>query len=75
MFDPLYYLSDLPGFDPATLDEMVLYYQLMDKVDWFRRYYGIFLGGVVTTGIRVIGMHQSLINNLHHKLLNKTCQA
>jgi hypothetical protein len=36
MFDPLYYLSDLSGFDPATIDGMILYYRLMVKVDWFR---------------------------------------
>jgi hypothetical protein len=27
------YPSDLLGFDPATYDEMVLYYRLMTKVD------------------------------------------
>jgi hypothetical protein len=33
MFDPLYYSSDLPSFDPATLEGMVPYYRLMAKVD------------------------------------------
>jgi hypothetical protein len=36
MFDPLHYSSDLPSFDPATLDGMVHYYHLMAKVDWLR---------------------------------------
>jgi hypothetical protein len=44
------YPSDLSGFDPTTYDMMVLYYRLMTKVDWFRRYYGIFLGRVITMG-------------------------
>jgi hypothetical protein len=35
-----------PGVNPATKDRMILYYSLMTKVDWFRRYYGIFLGGL-----------------------------
>jgi hypothetical protein len=29
-FDPLWvFSSDLPGFDPATLNEMIIYYRLM----------------------------------------------
>jgi hypothetical protein len=31
------YPSDVPGFDLATYDGIVLYYHLMTKVDWFRR--------------------------------------
>jgi hypothetical protein len=31
-FDPLcVFSSDLPSFDPATLDRMILYYRLMTK--------------------------------------------
>jgi hypothetical protein len=31
-FDPLcVFSSDLPGFDPATLNGMILYYRLMTK--------------------------------------------
>jgi hypothetical protein len=30
-------LSDLPGVNLATNDEIILYYCLMTKVDWFRR--------------------------------------
>jgi hypothetical protein len=30
----------------ATNDRMILYFCLMTKVDWFRRYYSIFLGGL-----------------------------
>jgi hypothetical protein len=37
VLDPLYYSIDLPGFDSATLDGMILYYRLMNKVDWFRQ--------------------------------------
>jgi hypothetical protein len=38
MFDPLCdFPSDLPGVNLTTNDEMVRYYRLMDKVDWFRR--------------------------------------
>jgi hypothetical protein len=33
VLDPLYYSSDLPGFDPTTLDGMILYYRLMAKVN------------------------------------------
>jgi hypothetical protein len=44
--DPCCYISDLPGVNPATDDRMILYYCLMTKVDWFRRLYGIFLGGL-----------------------------
>jgi hypothetical protein len=33
MFDPLCYVSDFTGLDPATYDEMILYYHLMAKVD------------------------------------------
>jgi hypothetical protein len=40
----LCYKSDLPGINPTTNDRMILYYCLMTKVDWFRRYYCIFLG-------------------------------
>jgi hypothetical protein len=39
-------ISDLPGVIPATNDRMILYYCLKTKVDWFRRKYGIFLGGL-----------------------------
>jgi hypothetical protein len=47
MFDPLCEIpSDLPGINPATNDRMILYYCLMTKVEWFRRSYGIFLGGL-----------------------------
>jgi hypothetical protein len=34
-----------PGVNPTTIDGMILYYCFMTKVDWFRRQYGIFLGG------------------------------
>jgi hypothetical protein len=31
-FDPIFvFSSDLPGFDPATLNGMILYYRLMNK--------------------------------------------
>jgi hypothetical protein len=35
-----------PGVNPATNDGMILYYCLMTKVDWFRRQYDIFVGGL-----------------------------
>jgi hypothetical protein len=35
-----------PGVNPATNDMMILYYCLMTKVDWLRRWYDIFLGGL-----------------------------
>jgi hypothetical protein len=45
--DPLFEIpSDLPGDNPTTNDKMILYYCLMTEVDWFRRLYGIFLGGL-----------------------------
>ena len=31
------YVCDSTGLDPATLDEMVLYYRLRAQVDGFRR--------------------------------------
>jgi hypothetical protein len=31
MFDLSVFSSDLPGFDPTTLNEMILYYRLMTK--------------------------------------------
>jgi hypothetical protein len=34
---------------------MILYYCLMTKVDWFRRYYGIFLGGLSQVATSAIG--------------------
>jgi hypothetical protein len=30
-FDPLYVSSDLPGVNPAKLNEMILYYRLVTK--------------------------------------------
>jgi hypothetical protein len=51
MLDPLYYLIDLPSFDPATLDGIVLYCRLLSKVDRFRRQYDIFPGRVIITWV------------------------
>jgi hypothetical protein len=48
--DPCCYISDSPGVNPATNDRMILYYCLMTKVEWFRRSYDIFLGGLSHPG-------------------------
>jgi hypothetical protein len=31
------HICDLPGVNLVTNDRMILYYRLMNKVDWFRR--------------------------------------
>jgi hypothetical protein len=40
-----------------TNDKMILYYCLMTKVDWFRQYYGIFLGGLSHEVVNPRGKH------------------
>jgi hypothetical protein len=44
--------SDLLGVNPATLNEMILYYRLMTKWSGLGDKYGIISGGVVTVGTR-----------------------
>jgi hypothetical protein len=69
--DPLFEIpSDLPGVNPTTNDRMILYCCLMTKVDGLLGDSMVFSWAGCHSWYQSDCMHQSLVNNLNHMILN-----